>query len=91
MLRTPHDRGSGPLPKGLSDETLTAIVSRLRSAAEGGQSSGDLADAVGVSRPTARRYLDYLTAQRLVRREPRYGRAGRPENVYRWAGPPAVP
>lgn len=77
-----HDRGRTPLPKGLSGETLAAVVTVLR----GGQAqtSADIATAVGTSRATARRYLDYLTTQRLVRREPLYGRAGRPENAYTW-------
>lgn len=77
-----HDRGRAPLPKGLSGDTLKAVVSLL----ERGDplTSADIATAVGASRATARRYLDYLTTQRLVRREPRYGKAGRPENVYTW-------
>ena len=77
-----HDRGRTPLPKGLSGETLTAVVAVLRSGDP--RTSADVANAVGTSRATARRYLDYLTTQRLVRREPLYGRAGRPENAYTW-------
>jgi response regulator of citrate/malate metabolism len=77
-----HDRGRAPLPKGLSGDTLTAVVAVLRRGEA--LTSADVASAVGASRATARRYLDYLATQRLVRREPRYGRAGRPENVYTW-------
>ncbi|WTW92372.1 response regulator [Streptomycetaceae bacterium NBC_01309] len=75
---------ASPLPKGLAPATFEAVVARLRGGGE--TSAADIADAVGVSRPTARRYLDHLTARRLVHREPRYGRAGRPEYVYRWRG-----
>lgn len=77
-----HDHGRTPLPKGVSADTLAAIVTML----QGGDplTSADIAAAVGASRATVRRYLDYLTTQRLVRREPRYGKAGRPENVYTW-------
>jgi response regulator of citrate/malate metabolism len=32
---------------------------------------------------TARRYLEYLTAEGLVLRSPRYGGAGRPGYLYR--------
>jgi response regulator of citrate/malate metabolism len=39
---------------------------------------------VGVSRVTARRYLEHLTRQRLASRTPRYGGAGRPEYHYAW-------
>lgn len=73
-----------PLPKGLAAATFEAIVARLRVGAE--VSAADIADAVGVSRPTARRYLDHLSARRLVQRSPRYGGAGRPEYVYLWRG-----
>lgn len=77
-----HDRGRTPLPKGLSGDTLTAVVTVLQRGEP--LTSADIAEAVGVSRATARRYLDYLATQRLVRREPQYGKAGRPENVYTW-------
>ncbi|WP_436790443.1 response regulator [Yinghuangia sp. YIM S10712] len=73
-----------PLPKGLATATLEAVVARLRTGTR--VSAADIADAVGVSRPTARRYLDHLSARRLVQREPKYGGAGRPEYVYRWLG-----
>jgi response regulator of citrate/malate metabolism len=79
-----HDHGPATLPKGLAHETLTAIVALL-SASEG-ITSAHISDQVGISRATARRYLDYLSTQRLVTREPRYGGSGRPENVYRWSG-----
>ncbi|MEU0933717.1 MULTISPECIES: response regulator [unclassified Embleya] len=74
-----------PLPKGLAAATFEAIVAHLSTGAV--TSAADIADAVGVSRPTARRYLDHLSARRLVSREPRYGGAGRPEYIYRWHTP----
>jgi response regulator of citrate/malate metabolism len=79
-------RGStgGPLPKGMSKATLDAIERRL-GAVRQGLSAAEVADAVGVSRVTARRYLEYLAEQGLALRSPRYGSAGRPEHVYRWA------
>jgi response regulator of citrate/malate metabolism len=44
-----------------------------------------VADDIGVSRVTARRYLEHLATQRLASRSPRYGgTAGRPEYRYRW-------
>lgn len=44
----------------------------------------DLAGTLGISRPTAQRYLAELAANALVRVELRYGVAGRPEHLYRW-------
>jgi response regulator of citrate/malate metabolism len=81
-------RGSagGPLPKGMSNETLAAVVDHLRGA-DAGLSAGEVAEKVGISRVTARRYLEYLVEGGLAGRAPRYGHAGRPEHVYRWASP----
>ena len=79
-------RGStgGRLPKGMSEATLDIIEGCLRGA-PAGMSAGEVAERVGVSRVTGRRYLEYLAEHGLARRSPRYGATGRPENVYRWA------
>lgn len=70
------------LPKGISGPTLDAIVLALR-AERDGLPAGAVADATGVSRVTARRYLEYLADHGLAGREPRYGQVGRPEVWYR--------
>ena len=72
------------LPKGLTDATLAAVVALLRS--REGQSAAQVATDVGISVQTARRYLAYLSSQRLCARMPAYGGAGRPEHVYTWTG-----
>jgi response regulator of citrate/malate metabolism len=73
---------SAPLPKGMGRETLDTVVTALRGAQ--GLSAAELAAVTGVSRITARRYLEYLTDAGLADRVPRYGGAGRPEHEYRW-------
>ncbi|WP_285724204.1 response regulator [Psychromicrobium xiongbiense] len=45
-------------------------------------SAAEIADAVGVSRPTAQRYLGALEEKGLLSLEPRYGTTGRPVNYY---------
>jgi response regulator of citrate/malate metabolism len=80
-LRSPRP---AQLPKGLSDSTLAALVGILKAASP--LTAAELADRAGVSAPTTRRYLEYLTARRLVSGQPRYGGPGRPETVYQWAG-----
>jgi response regulator of citrate/malate metabolism len=70
------------LPKGMSRETLDAVVAALRHS--DGLSATEAAESVGASRITARRYLEYLAEAALVDRIPRYGNAGRPEVEYRW-------
>jgi len=82
-------QGSSGLPKGISAPTLGTVVDTLR---EGG---GDMtavavADRAGISRGTARRYLEYLASLGSVELTLRYGAAGRPEHLYRWADPSAA-
>ncbi|MFF8186631.1 response regulator [Microbacterium sp. NPDC016588] len=71
------------LPKGLSDETLQAVAERVRTAS-GAVSSTEVGEREGMSRVTARRYLEHLADVGRVRREPRYGGPGRPEITYAW-------
>ncbi|KAA5831191.1 response regulator [Saccharopolyspora hirsuta] len=73
------------LPKGMSDETLAAVVSALRAAPEGAP-AGTIGESAGVSRVTARRYLEYLVDKGMAERRPLYGGVGRPEMTYRWIG-----
>jgi len=79
-----HENPVRPLPKGLTEATLGAIVELLRKRA--GLSAAQCAQGVGISVQTARRYLEYLVAQRLAVRTPIYGGAGRPEQHYQWTG-----
>lgn len=73
------------LPKGMGEETLTSVVTALRELPSGGTASV-IAEAAGVSRVTARRYLEYLVGSGVVDRQPQYGSVGRPEMAYRWIG-----
>jgi two-component system CitB family response regulator len=70
------------LPKGLSDATLDLIVQALGSSLSGLPATA-VADAAGVSRVTARRYLDHLCQLGRVELTMRYGGPGRPEHRYR--------
>ncbi|MFC0599424.1 response regulator [Streptomyces palmae] len=79
-LRAPRP---AELPKGLARATLSAVTNSLR-AAEDGISAAAMAEAVGISRITARRYLEHLVEAGRAARTPQYGQVGRPELVYRW-------
>ncbi|SEN15296.1 response regulator [Actinacidiphila rubida] len=70
--------------KGHSAPTLSAIHQALR-ASRGALSAAEAAEATGVSRATAQRYLSYLVKEGTVRLELRYGTNGRPEHRYRVA------
>ncbi|WP_448628491.1 response regulator [Geodermatophilus sp. URMC 64] len=82
VLEAVRPAGTAPLPKGMGRETLDAVVSAIRAA--DGISATETAEAIGASRITARRYLEYLADTGLVDRSPRYGGTGRPELEYRW-------
>ena len=71
------------LPKGLSASTLEAVTAALRQSTAG-VSAGQAAETVGISRITARRYLEHLVGTGRARRAPQYGQVGRPELNYRW-------
>lgn len=72
------------LPKGMGIDSLRAVVEALRNQPDG-LSAAEAGAAVGVSRVTARRYLEHLADEGRVTRAPRYGGAGRPEVGYIWA------
>ncbi|WP_242884524.1 response regulator [Actinomadura litoris] len=78
MLATLRAPGRRSLPKGMSAETLQSVTQALAGAPDG-LSAAAAASLTGVSRVTARRYLEYLAESGLARRRPHYGQVGRPE------------
>lgn len=81
---------SSPVAKGFSAETLRQIE-ELLDTASGDVSALEAAEALGISRVSARRYLEHLSATGNVDVQLRYG-AGRPERRYvRRQAPPSVP
>ncbi|MDT0319731.1 response regulator [Streptomyces millisiae] len=80
-LRAPRP---AELPKGMSGPTLTSVTRVLREAGEAGVTASAAGAAVGISRITARRYLEHLVDSGRAERRPQYGQVGRPELCYRW-------
>ncbi|MGD6980186.1 MULTISPECIES: response regulator [Citricoccus] len=75
------------LPKGFSVPTLRLVATALQEAGAGvDRSAREVAEACGISRVSARRYLDLLTSHGLAELRPRYGATGRPEHRYLWTG-----
>jgi response regulator of citrate/malate metabolism len=81
MLAALRTSDPAELPKGMSRESLDAVVAAINAA--GGFSASEVAKVLGASRITARRYLEYLSEIGLAERRPRYGGTGRPEVEYR--------
>ncbi|MGP3925628.1 response regulator [Streptomyces sp. 8N616] len=80
-LRAPQPAA---LPKGLSGPTLEAVTRALRDAGPQGITASTAGETVGISRITARRYLEHLVGAGRAERSPQYGQIGRPELCYRW-------
>lgn len=85
LLATPRRaRAAAPLPKGLSQATMEAVRQALADH-PGSASAQEIGERVGVSRVSARRYLEQLVAEGRARVAPKYGTSGRPEHRYVWS------
>jgi response regulator of citrate/malate metabolism len=67
----------------MSPQTAELVQTALREA-QGNLSATETAELVGVSRVSARRYLEYFCSIGQAEVSLRYGSAGRPERRYRW-------
>jgi response regulator of citrate/malate metabolism len=73
----------GELPKGLQQKTLDKVMTVLGKHQEEFLSADEVADLVGISRVTVRRYLEYQESIGVLTCEIKYGSVGRPSYVYR--------
>jgi response regulator of citrate/malate metabolism len=71
------------LPKGLSSESAE-LVRRTLVESEGELSASECAERTGLSRVSARRYLEHFIATGQAEVRLRYGVAGRPQRRYAW-------
>ncbi|MFC6704305.1 response regulator [Flexivirga alba] len=81
MLRPAQPAAALP-PKGHSAATLESVLKAIRDS-DADLSASEVAEAIGISRATAQRYLSYLEQHGMVKLQLRYGSAGRPEHRYR--------
>jgi two-component system CitB family response regulator len=90
LLRKELDRGSASagvgvekanLPKGIDRLTLVKVLEVLGETG-GGLTAEWVAKEIGVSRTTARRYLEHLVSEDQIEADLSYGTVGRPERVY---------
>jgi response regulator of citrate/malate metabolism len=95
LLSTSRATQPATPPKGLSRESLDAVTAAVEAAPAGaGLSASEVAELLGSSRVTARRYLEYLVDIGVAARHIRYGGAHRPRVEYRRSaatGPGAGP
>jgi response regulator of citrate/malate metabolism len=82
-LLRPDVRADSVASRATSLRTLDTVAAHLRTAA-GPVTANEVAQALGISRVTARRYLEELTSRRMAAQTQRYGSSGRPRNLYHW-------
>jgi two-component system, CitB family, response regulator len=68
-------------PKGIDKLTLEKVLIAIREV-KNGMTAEYISHEIGVSRTTARRYLEYLVSEGKVLADLAYGTIGRPERVY---------
>ncbi|WP_432408470.1 response regulator [Wukongibacter sp. M2B1] len=69
--------------KGFSQHTYEKVLQGIEDMRGETFTSQQLAKKIGISRITARRYLDYLEKEKKLVIELEYGKVGRPKNNYR--------
>lgn len=79
--QVPTSKLTQELPKGFNRATMDKVLMYLKQC-EMGASADDVASGIGVARVTARRYLDYMEKNELIRVDIQYGSVGRPINQY---------
>ncbi|MEU6084161.1 response regulator [Streptomyces sp. NPDC047108] len=77
-------RGAAPLPKGLSAPTAALVETALRARAPEDLSASECAADTGLSRVSARRYLEHFAEAGRAEVHLKYGTTGRPERRYTW-------
>jgi response regulator of citrate/malate metabolism len=83
LLGTLRGTTARALPKGLNPTTLDRVRDALREA-DAPLTASEVAGRCGLSRVTARRYLEHLVVESAVTLSMRYGGTGRPEHLYAW-------
>jgi response regulator of citrate/malate metabolism len=78
--------GPAPQPEGKSAPTMSRMRALLQ-ASPRDLSAADIAEQIGISRPTAQRYLAELARQGKIELRLHYGGTGRPEHRYRITTP----
>ncbi|SEH64202.1 two-component system, CitB family, response regulator [Rheinheimera pacifica] len=79
----PKDNTSIRLPKGVDSLTLQKVRQVFNATPEQAYTAQRIGEQLGISRSTARRYLEYLLESAELMVDQHYGAIGRPERSYR--------
>lgn len=84
LWKKEHGRAQ-QMPKGLNQHTLSLVIGFLRDRPGTPFSADDVALQLGVSRATARRYLEHMLQRGMITQSVTYGSVGRPVNFFSWS------
>lgn len=73
---------TGAIPKGIDALTLTKVRKVFESTGVADLNAEEVGRVVGISRSTARRYLEFLSTEGFLKADLIYGVVGRPERRY---------
>lgn len=73
---------SATLPKGIDKLTLEEIKDYLQQHTDKKVTAQALSEVIGISRSTARRYLEYMVGNKDIQAALHYGQVGRPQRIY---------
>lgn len=82
-----EQQGQAELNKGLCRNTLNAVWENIRNAKGQSFTTEEMANSVGISRVSMRKYLDFLKHIDILSMEVVYGTVGRPVYRYRCINP----
>lgn len=86
VLASSQTKPETQLPKGIQLQTLDTICLFLEGRGAGELTAEEIADQVGLSRVTVRRYMNYLLEKGRIAGRMNYETGGRPCMVYHWNG-----
>lgn len=84
IMESTHRKNGDMNPKGIQDNTLQIICDYMKAAGDEALASEEIADRVGLSRVTVRRYMNFLLEKGDIAGAMNYETGGRPCMVYRW-------
>ncbi len=82
LRRQPGGQESKKLPKGLTSITLSTVCEWIEQQHDSEFSTDNLANAIGISRVSCRKYLIYLAESGILGTRILYGATGRPVYLY---------